>query len=163
MLCCLPSNVLKDIPFIRLGRICSKKIDYLLNSKIMCANFIECGFYVKKWKKTRKQIAKKDRNELIWDQTQESKDSQNNISTWHPKLYTFPSILKNISFNLERSQIFKNFQINLLSPTEKTNHFLIIFWETILQINDFIPVYHLVEKANFARNQIQQNSSLTTI
>ena len=50
----------------------------------------------KKIKKTIKQVAKMDRNELLRDQTRENKDPQTIlVSTWHPKLSTIPSILKN--------------------------------------------------------------------
>ena len=70
-----------------------------------------------------------DRNDLLRDQIQENKDPQMIlVSTWHPKLSTIPSILKNnfllISNDLKLSKILSR---KLLSPTEKTNRFLIIF------------------------------------
>ena len=49
---CHPSHVLKNIPkgqFIRLRRICSRKLDYLLNSEILFKQFIERG-----WKRIKK-------------------------------------------------------------------------------------------------------------
>ena len=58
---CHPSHVLKNIPkgqSIRLRRICSRKSDYLLNSEILCKQFIERGFHEKELKKTIKQVAK---------------------------------------------------------------------------------------------------------
>ena len=50
----------------------------------------------KKIKKTIKQVAKMDRNELLEDQTWENKDPKTiSISTWNPKLNAVLSILKN--------------------------------------------------------------------
>ena len=98
---CHPSHVLKNIlkgQFIRLRRICSRKSDYLLNSEILCKQFIERGFHEKELKKTIKQVAKMDRNELLRVRIRENKDPQTTLdSTWHPKLSTIPSIL-NITF-----------------------------------------------------------------
>ena len=74
---CHSSYVLKNIPkgqFIRLRRICSRKSDYLLNSEILCKRFIERGFHEKELKKTIKQVAKMDRNELVRDRIRENKD-----------------------------------------------------------------------------------------
>ena len=112
---CHPSHVLKNIPkgqFIRLRRICSRKSDYLLNSEILCKQFIERGFHEKELKKTIKQVAKMDRNELLRDRIRENKDPQTIlVSTWHPKLSAIPSILKNnfylISSDPKLSNIFK--------------------------------------------------------
>ena len=112
---CHPSHVLKNIPkgqFIRLRRICSRKSDYLLNSEILRKQFIERGFHEKKLKKTIKQVAKMDRNELLRDQIRENKDIETIlVSTWHPKLSAIPSNLKHnfhlISSNLKLSKIFK--------------------------------------------------------
>ena len=109
------SYVLKDIPkgqFIRLQRICSRKSDYLLNSEILCKKFIERGFHEKELKKTIKQVAKMDRNELLRDQIRENKDPQTIlVSTWHPKLSAIPSVLKNnfhlISSDPKLSKIFR--------------------------------------------------------
>ena len=92
------SHVLTNIPkgqFIRLRRICSRKSDYLLNSEILCKQFIERGFHEKELKKTIKQVAKMDRNELLRDRIRENKDPQStSVNTWHPKLSPIPSILK---------------------------------------------------------------------
>ena len=74
---CHSSYVLKNIPkgqFIRLRRICSRKSDYLLKSEILCKRFIERGFHEKELKKTIKQVAKMDRNELVRDRIRENKD-----------------------------------------------------------------------------------------
>ena len=70
-----------------------------------------------------------DRNELLRDGIGENKDPQAIlVSTWHPKLSAVPSILKNnfhlISSDLKLSNIFNT---NLLSLTEKSNPFQIIF------------------------------------
>ena len=112
---CHPSHVLKNIPkgqFIRLRRICSRKSDYLLNSEILCKQFIERGFHEKELKKTIKQVAKMDRNELLRDQIRENKDIKTIlVSTWHPKLSAIPSNLKHnfhlISSNPKLSNMFK--------------------------------------------------------
>ena len=112
---CHPSHVLKNIPkgqSIRLRRISSRKSDYLLNSEILCKQFIERGFHEKELKKTIKQVAKMDRNELLRDRIRENKDPQTIlVSTWHPKLSAIPSILKNnfylISSDPKLSNIFK--------------------------------------------------------
>ena len=112
---CHPPNVVKNISkgwFIRLRRICSQKSDYLLNSEILCKKFIECGFHEKELKKTIKQVAKMDRNELLRDRIRENKDTQTIlVSTWHPKLSAIPSILKNnfhlISSDPKLSKTFK--------------------------------------------------------
>ena len=112
---CYPSRVLKNIPteqFIWLQRIYSRKSDYLLNSEILCKKFIERGFHEKELKKTKKPVAKMDRNELLRDRIWEHKDPQTIlVSTWHPKLSAFPSILKNnlylISSDPKLSKIFK--------------------------------------------------------
>ena len=96
---CHPSHVVKNISkgqFIRLRRICSRKSNYLLSSEILCKKFIEHGFHEKELKKTVKQVAKMDRNELLQDRIRENKDSHTIlVSTWHPKLSAIPSILKN--------------------------------------------------------------------
>ena len=117
---CHPSYVLKNIPkgqFIRLRRICPRN---LLNREILCKKFIERGFHEKELKKTIKQVAKMDRNELLRDQTQENKDPQTIlVSTWHPKLSAIPSIVKNNFHLIANDSKLKNFQTNLLSPTEK--------------------------------------------
>ena len=102
---CQPWHVLKNISqgqFVRLQRIWSRKLDYLLNSEIMCKEFIKCGFHEKELKKTIKQMAKMDKNELLQDQTRENKDPQTTlVSTWHPKLSAIPSVLKKqLLFNL---------------------------------------------------------------
>ena len=95
---CHPSHVLKNIPngqFIPLRRICSRKSDYLLNSGILCKQFIEHGFHEKQLKKTIKQVVKMVRKELLRDRIRENKDLQTIlVSTWHPKLSAIPSILK---------------------------------------------------------------------
>ena len=70
-----------------------------------------------------------DRNKWLQDQTRENKDARMIlVSTWHPKLNTIPSILKNnfnlFSSNPKLSKIFKQ------KPTvtyQKTNPFQIIF------------------------------------
>ena len=112
---CYPSHVLKNITkgqFIRLRRICSRKPDYLLNNEILGKKFIERGLDEKELKKTIKQVAKMDRNELLGDRIRENKDPQTIlVSTWHPKLSAIPSILKNnfhlISSDPKLSKIFK--------------------------------------------------------
>ena len=112
---CHPSHVVKNISkgqFIRLRRICSRKSDYLLSSEILCKKFIERGFHEKELKKTVKQVAKMDRNELLQDRIRENKDPHTIlVSTWHPKLSAIPSILKNnfhlISSDPKLSKIFK--------------------------------------------------------
>ena len=110
-----PSRVLKIIPkrqFIWLRRICSRKLDYLLNSETLCKKFIERGFHEKEFKKTIKSVAKMDRIKLFWDRIRENKDSQTIlVSTWDPKLSATPSTLKNnfhlISSDPKLSKIFK--------------------------------------------------------
>ena len=110
-----PSHVVKNTPkgqFIRLRRVCSRKSDYLLNSEILCKKFIEHSFHEKELKKTIKQVAKMDRNELLQDRIPENKDPPTIlVSTWHPKLSAIPSILKNnfhlISRDPKLSKIFK--------------------------------------------------------
>ena len=98
--------------FIQLRRICSRKLDYLLNSEILREVFIEPSF--------REQVAKRDRNELLRDRIQENKDPQTIlVSTWHPKLSAIPSIVKNNFHLIANDSKLKNFQTNLLSPTEK--------------------------------------------
>ena len=70
-----------------------------------------------------------DRNKWLQDQTRENKDARMIlVSTWHPKLNTIPSILKNnfylFSSNPKLSKIFKQ------KPTvtyQKTNPFQITF------------------------------------
>ena len=112
---CHPSHVLKSIPkgqFIRFRYICSRKSDYLLNSEILCKQFIERGFHEKELKKTIKQVTKMDRNELLQDRIRKRKDPQTIlVSTWHPKLSATPSILKYnfhlISSDPKLSKIFK--------------------------------------------------------
>ena len=112
---CHPSHVLKNIPkgqFIRLRRICSRKSDYLLNSEILCKQFIRTRFPWKRIKKDNKASGKMDRNELLWDQIRENKDPKTIlVSTWHPKLSAIPSNLKHnfhlISSNIKLSKIFK--------------------------------------------------------
>ena len=112
---CHPSHVVKNIPkgqFIRLRRVYSRKSDYLLNSEILCKKFIERGFHEKELKKTVKQVAIMDKNELLRDRIRENKDPQTIlVSTWHPKLSAIPSILKNnfhlISSDPKLSKIFK--------------------------------------------------------
>ena len=112
---CHPSHVAKNMTkgqFIRLRRICSRKSDYLLNSEILCKKFIGRGFHEKELKKTVKQVAKMDRNELLRDRIRENKDQQTIlVSTWHPKLSAIPSIFKNnfhlISNDPKLSKIFK--------------------------------------------------------
>ena len=98
--------------FIRLRRICSRKSDYLLNSEILREIFIELSFH--------EQVAKRDRNELLRDRIRENKDPQTILaSTWHPKLRAIPSIVKNNFHLIANDPKLKNFQTNLLSPTEK--------------------------------------------
>ena len=117
---CNPSHVLKNIPtrqFIRLRRSrksdkYSRKSDYLLNSEILCKQFIESGFHGKELKKTIKQVAKMHRNELLRDRIRENKDPQTTlVSTWHPKLSAILSFLKHnfhlISSDPKLSTIFK--------------------------------------------------------
>ena len=73
--------------YIRLRGICSRKSDYLLNSEILCKQFIERGFHEKGLKKTIKQVAKMDRNELLRDRIRENKDPQMTLGgAWHSKL-----------------------------------------------------------------------------
>ena len=83
-----------------------------MNSEILCKQFIERGFHEKELKKTIKQVAKMDRNELLRDRIRENKDPQTTlVSTWHPKLSAIPSILKHnfhlISSDPKLSKIFK--------------------------------------------------------
>ena len=73
---------------------------------------MERGFDEKELKKTIKQVAKMDRNDLLRDQIREDRDPQTIlVSTWHPKLSAIPSILKNnfhlISSDPKLSKIFK--------------------------------------------------------
>ena len=112
---CHPSHVLKNIPkgqFIRLRRIYLRKSDHLLNSEILCQQFIERGFHEKELKKTIKQVAKMDRSGLLRDRIRENKDPQTIlVSTWHPKLSAITSVLKHnfhlISSDPKLSKIFK--------------------------------------------------------
>ena len=83
-----------------------------MNSEILCKQFIERGFHEKELKKTIKQVAKMDGNELLRDQIRENKDLKTIlVSTWHPKLSAIPTNLKNnfhlISSNPKQSKIFK--------------------------------------------------------
>ena len=99
---------------------------------MLCKQLIERGFHEKQLKKTIKQLAKMDRNELLRDRIREKKDPETTlVSTWHPKLSDIPSILKHnfqlISSNLKLSKIFKQKptvtyrkkQIPFRSPFEK--------------------------------------------
>ena len=73
---CHPSHVLKNIPkeqFTRLRGICSRKSDYLLNSEILCKQFIEHGFHEKQLKKTIKQVAKMVRKECYEIESEKTK------------------------------------------------------------------------------------------
>ena len=107
----------------------------------MCKKFIEHVFNEKEFKKTIKQAAKMDRNELLRDRIRENKDPQTIlVSAWHPKLSVNPFILKNnfhlISSDPKLSKIFKQ------KPTvtyRKTNPFQITIWKMVLQISNFIP------------------------
>ena len=64
-----------------------------MNSEILCKQFIERGFHEKELKKTIKQVAEMDRNELLQDRILENKDPQTIlVGTWHPKLTAIPSI-----------------------------------------------------------------------
>ena len=47
-----------------------------MNSEILCKQFIERGFHEKELKKTIKQVAKIDNNELLRDRIRENKDPQ---------------------------------------------------------------------------------------
>ena len=79
---CHPSHIVKNIPkgqFIRLRRICSRKLEYLLNSEILCKKFIERSLHEKELKKTVKQVAKMDRSELLRDRIRENKDPQTKL------------------------------------------------------------------------------------
>ena len=93
-------------------RICSRKSDYLLNSEILCKKIIERGFHEKELKKTVKQVAKMDRNELLQDRIRENKDPQTIlVSTWHPKVSAIPSVLKNNFHLISRDpKLSKNFK-----------------------------------------------------
>ena len=74
-----PSHVLRNIPerqFIRLRSICSRNLDQLLNSEILCKKFRERGFHEKPLENTIKQVAKMDRNELLLEGIRENKDSK---------------------------------------------------------------------------------------
>ena len=78
----------------------------------MCKKFIERGFYEKEFKKTIKQVAKMERNELLRDRARENKEQQTiSVRMWHPILSAVPSILKNnfhlISNDPKLSKIFK--------------------------------------------------------
>ena len=124
--------------------------DYLLHSESYCKKSTKRCFREKELKKTSKQLAKMDRNELLRDRIKNNKEPQTiRVSTWYCKLSAIPSILKNkfhlISSDPKLSKIFK-----LLSPTKKTHLFQITFWKAILQINNFIPTYQLVENANIS-------------
>ena len=73
--------------------------------------FIERCFHENELKKTIKQVAKMNRNELLRDQIRENKDIKTIlVSTWHPKLSAIPSNLKHnfhlISSNLKLSKTF---------------------------------------------------------
>ena len=101
-----------------------------MNSEILCKKLRERGFHEKELKKTIKQVAKTDRNELLRDRIRENKDPQTILaSTWHPKLSTITSILKHnfhlISSDPKLSKIFK--QKPTVTSTEKTNPFQITF------------------------------------
>ena len=92
--------------------ICSRKSYYLLNSEILRKKFIERGFHEKEFKKTMKQMATMDRNELLRDRIRENKEPQTIlVRTWHPKLSAISSILKNnfhlISSYPKLSKLFK--------------------------------------------------------
>ena len=106
-----PWNIPKG-QFIWLRRSYSQKLDYLLNSEILWKKFVERGFHEKELKKTIKQVPKLEKSELLRDRIRENEDPQTIlVSTWHPKLSTIPSILKN-NFNLissdpKLSKIFK--------------------------------------------------------
>ena len=90
-----------------------------------------------------------DRNELLRDRTQESKDPQAIlVSTWHPKLSATPSILKNnfhsISTDPKLSKSFKQKP----TVTYRKNKSLFDYFLK----NDIAnqQLHHLVENANFA-------------
>ena len=95
--------------------------DYLLHSESYCKKSTKRCFREKELKKTSKQLAKMDRNELLRDRIKNNKEPQTiRVSTWYCKLSAIPSILKNkfhlISSDPKLSKIFK-----LLSPTKKTS------------------------------------------
>ena len=90
---------------------------------------MEHGFHEKVFKKTIKQGAKMNRNELLQYRMRENKGPETIlVSIWHPKLSVVPSVLKNnfhlISSDPKLSKIFKQ------KPTatyQKTNPFQINF------------------------------------
>ena len=75
----------------------------------MCKKFIERGIHERELRKTIKQVAKMDRNELLKNRTRENKDPQTVlVGTWLPKFNAIPSFLKsNFLKNPKLSKIFK--------------------------------------------------------
>ena len=74
---CHPSHVLKNIiewQFIGLQCICSEKLDYIFNSKIICNNFVDHGFLEKELRNSIKQVPEMDRNTLLQNRNEENKD-----------------------------------------------------------------------------------------
>ena len=75
---CHPSHVPKKIPkeqFIRLRRMFTK-IGLPVEQWNLYKRITECRFHEKEFKKTIKQVAKMDRNELERERIRESKDPQ---------------------------------------------------------------------------------------
>ena len=107
-------------------RTCSQKLDYLLNSKIVCTKFIESGFHEKKYSKDNKAGSQNGKKQNVSRPNPRKRIHTKNISTWHSKLNAIPSILKNnfyfISNDSKLSNIFKQ---KLTSTYQKNN---ITFW-----------------------------------
>ena len=100
---CHPSHVPKKIPkeqFIRLRRMFTK-IGLPVEQWNLCKRIIECRFHEKEFKKTIKQVAKMDRNELERERIRENKDPQTIIvTTWNSTLSTIPSCILKNNFHL---------------------------------------------------------------
>ena len=62
---CYPSHILKNLPklqFIQLRRICSEKLDFFVNRKIIYERIKEHGFHEKKIKKEKRASDKNETN-----------------------------------------------------------------------------------------------------
>ena len=90
---------MKNIPkgqFLRLRRICSNTVDYITNANIFIKYFCDRGYDQDIVENAAKQALKTTRLDLLKDTKRKEKQESQSIlvTTWHPKLQRFPSILR---------------------------------------------------------------------
>ena len=94
-----PKHVLKNIPkgqFIRLRRICSDTTDYIKHSNEFIHYFTYAGYDTNKLHKISQEVIKMKRTDLLLNRQKTLQDpSTTFVCTYHPKLESLPSILKN--------------------------------------------------------------------